>query len=148
VRKPTGPSPAARYARIAGAVLVAAGLVGLIFGGSLVGSSGWQDALHLVAGVLGLAAAASWARDYALSFGLLFSVLGVWGLIAGAGSEILGELPVTTAVIVWHLTLGLAGLGAGAATPAAGAASPSGPSGSARRRGRAGRSAGAGASPR
>lgn len=109
-------SPAERYARIAGALLLLAGLVGLIFGGELVGSGGWQDALHIVAGVLGLAAASSWARDYALGFGLLFGVLGLWGLIAGEGSELLGELPVTTSVIVGNLLLGVIGLGAGAAT--------------------------------
>jgi hypothetical protein len=137
-------STAQRYARGAGVILIAAGLAGLLFGWGLVGAGGWQDALHIAAGVLGLAAASSWARDYALGFGLLFTVLGIWGLIAGEGSEILGELPVTTAVSLWHLALGLVGLGIGAASPA----SRSEPSGSARRRGRAARSAGAGAGPR
>ncbi len=137
-------SGAERYARAAGAILLVAGVIGLLFGGGFVGSGGWQDAFHIVAGVLGFAAASSWARDYALGFGLLLCVLGVWGLVAGSGTEILGELPVTTSVAIGHLILGLVGLGAGAATPV----SLGGPTGSARRRGPAGRSAGAGAGPR
>lgn len=109
-------TPAQRYARIVGCLLVLAGVVGLLFGGEQLGSSGWQDALRIAVGVLGLAAASTWARDYALGFGLLFVVLGIWGMIVGDGGKILGELPVTTAVIVGHLVLGLVGLGAGAAT--------------------------------
>jgi hypothetical protein len=113
-----GLPPAERFARIGGLVLIVAGVIGLLFGAGFVGAGGWQDALHLVAGVLGLAAASSWAREYALGFGLLFTVLGVWGLLAGDGSDLLGELPVTTAAALGHLLLGLVGLGAGAATAA------------------------------
>jgi hypothetical protein len=72
-------------------------------------------------------------------------VLGVWGLLAGDGSDVLGELPVTTAAALGHLLLGLVGLGAGAATPGA---TRTERSAAPRRRGRASRSAGAASGPR
>jgi hypothetical protein len=112
------PSPADRYARAAGVALVAAGLVGVVFGAGLVGG-GWQAALHLATGLLGLAAAGRWARDCALGLGLLYAILGVWGLAAGPGAELLGAFGVTTAAAILHLGLGLTGLGAGAATATA-----------------------------
>ena len=113
-------TPAGRYAVLAGTALVAAGAIGLLFDASFVGAGGWQDAIHLATGILGLAAARSWARDYALGFGLAYAILGLCGLIAGDGTDLLGELPVTVPASLLHLLLGLAGLGAGAATaPAA-----------------------------
>jgi hypothetical protein len=116
---PGGASPARRYAAIAGALLVVAGVVGAASGAGAVGSGGWQDALHIVTGALGLVAVGAAARDYALGIGLLYALLGIAGLAAGAGTDLLGELPVTVASSLLHLALGLVGLGAGAATPAA-----------------------------
>ena len=118
-RARTVATPAARYAVLAGAALVAAGAIGLLFDASFVGAGGWQDAIHLATGILGLAAARSWARDYALGFGLAYAILGLCGLIAGDGTDLLGALPVTVPASLLHLVLGLAGLGAGAATPSA-----------------------------
>jgi len=81
--------------------------------------NGWHNLFHLIAGLAGLAAAGSGAaRPYALGFGLLFVVIAIWGFVA-ADDVILSLLPVDTAGNLIHLAIGLAGLGAGAASPVA-----------------------------
>ena len=81
--------------------------------------NGWHSLFHLIAGLAGLAAAGSGAaRPYALGFGLLFVVIAIWGFVA-ADDVILSLLPVDTAGNLIHLAIGLAGLGAGAASPVA-----------------------------
>ena len=81
--------------------------------------NGWHNLFHLIAGLAGLAAAGSGAaRPYALGFGLLFVVIAIWGFVV-ADDVILSLLPVDTAGNLIHLAIGLAGLGAGAASPVA-----------------------------
>jgi hypothetical protein len=80
--------------------------------------NGWHNLFHLVAGLVGLATAASGAaRTYALGFGLLFVVVALWGFADG-DDVILSLMPVNAAGSTLHLVLGLLGLGAGAATRA------------------------------
>jgi uncharacterized membrane protein YphA (DoxX/SURF4 family) len=126
-------SPAQLYASLVGVVLVIAGILGFFYEASFATGSqdvqadevlgilavnGWHNVVHILAGVLGLAAAAGgWARTYALGFGLIYLVLAIWGFADG-DDIILGFLPVNTEDNVLHLILGILGLGAGAASPA------------------------------
>ena len=64
------------------------------------------------------------ARQYALVLGAVYLVVAVWGFIIGDGDSILSIVPVNTEDNVLHLLIGLAGLGAGLATPEARAAAP------------------------
>jgi hypothetical protein len=94
-------SPAQLYALVFGVVLVAAG--------------------HIATGGLGLAAFAAGAyaaRAYAFGLGAVYILVAIWGFIVGDGDSILSIVPVNTEDNVLHLLIGLAGLGAGAATPA------------------------------
>jgi hypothetical protein len=79
--------------------------------------------VHLLTGLLGLAAAGYAARQYALGLGLVYVVVAIWGFAIGSGDSILGTVPVNTEDNVLHLILGLTGLAAGAATPAGAPAS-------------------------
>ncbi len=123
-------SPARLYATVVGAVLVIAGIIGFFYSSSfgspgtvddifgVFAVNGWHNVLHLVTGLLGLAAAGYLARTYALAFGLLYVVVAVWGFIVGSGDAILGIIPVNGADNIVHLIIGVLGLGAGAASPA------------------------------
>ena len=86
--------------------------------------NGWHNVVHLLTGLLGLAAVGYAAREYALGLGLVYLVVAIWGFIIGSGESILTIVPVNTEDNILHLLLGLAGLGAGAATPAGAPARP------------------------
>jgi hypothetical protein len=130
-------SPAKLYATLVGAVLTIAGIIGFFYSGSfgspgevdkvfgILAVNGWHNVVHLATGLLGLAAAAYAARQYALGLGLAYLVIAIWGFIIGSGDSILGIVPVNTEDDVLHLVLGLAGLAAGAATPVGAPAGPS-----------------------
>jgi hypothetical protein len=123
-------SPARLYATVVGAVLTIAGIIGFFYSSSfgspgsvdevfgIFAVNGWHNVLHLVTGLLGLAAAGYLARTYALAVGLLYAVLAIWGFIIGGGDSILGIVPVNAGDNVLHLILGVLGLAAGAASPA------------------------------
>jgi hypothetical protein len=70
--------------------------------------------------VIALAVAGSYggARTFALAFGVVYLVVTVLGFIAGDGEEILNLIPVNTEDNFLHLLIGIAGVGAGLATPA------------------------------
>ena len=129
-------SPAKLYATLVGAVLTIAGIIGFFYSGSfgspgevdkvfgILAVNGWHNVVHLVTGLLGLAAAAYAARAYALGVGLVYVVVAIWGFIIGSGDSILGIVPVNTADDILHLIVGLTGLAAGAASPAGAPARP------------------------
>jgi hypothetical protein len=48
----------------------------------------------------------------------VYIVVAIWGFIIGDGSNILGFIPVNTEDNFLHLLIGIAGIGAGLATPA------------------------------
>ena len=131
-RARTDRTPAQLYALIFGVTLLLAGVLGFIAdatfgdlgsdveGGKLVlfEVNGWHNLVHLASGVLGLAVAGNRdsARAFALGFGAVYLVVTIIGFIDG--DSIFGLLPVNTEDNVLHLLIGIAGLGAYAATPA------------------------------
>jgi hypothetical protein len=124
-------SPASLYAGLIGAVLLVAGIIGFFYSASF-GSPGstdavlgilevnaWHNIVHILSGVLGLAAFASGpraSRTYALVFGVVYLVVAIWGFIIGSHESILGFLPINTEDSILHLILGVLGVGAYAAS--------------------------------
>jgi len=127
-------TPARLYASVVGAVLVIAGIIGFFYnahfgsGSDVFGNdtsvkvfgvfavNGWHNVVHLVTGAVGLLAAGYAARAYALGVGAIYIVIAVWGFIIGSGDSILSIVPVNTADNVFHVLLGVLGIGAGLAT--------------------------------
>jgi hypothetical protein len=126
-------SPAQVYALVIGLSLVAAGILGFFYNASfstgdgiereavlgVLDVNGWHNVVHIATGVIGLALAGSYdgSRGYALAFGVIYLAVALAGFIAGDGGEIIGLIPVNTEDNFLHLLIGLAGLGAGLATP-------------------------------
>ena len=127
-------SPAQLYALVIGATLVAAGIIGFFYNASfgtgdgterdavlgILDVNGWHNVVHLASGAVGLAVASSYggARAYALGLGVVYLLVTLLGFIAGNGDEIFNLIPVNTEDNVLHLLIGIAGVGAGLATPA------------------------------
>jgi uncharacterized protein DUF4383 len=126
-------SPAQAFALLIGATLVLVGILGFFYNASfgtgdgterdavlgILDVNGWHNVVHIASGVVGLALAGSYdgARAYALGFGVIYLVVAVLGFLAGDGDEIFNLIPVNTEDNVLHLLIGLAGVGAGLATP-------------------------------
>ena len=126
-------SPAQVYALVIGATLVVAGILGFFYSASfgtgdgterdavlgILVVNGWHNLVHLASGVVGLLVARSYdgSRAYALGFGAVYLVVTLLGFIAGDGEEIFNLIPVNTEDNVLHLLIGIAGVGAGQATP-------------------------------
>jgi hypothetical protein len=126
-------SPAQLYALVIGLTLVATGVLGFFYNASFDTGDGlerdavlgildvnaWHNLVHIATGVLGLAVAGSYggARGYALGLGAVYLVVALVGFIAGDGEEILNLIPVNTEDNLLHVFLGIAGVGAGLATP-------------------------------
>ena len=128
-----GRSPAQVYALVFGAVLVLAGILGFFYEPEfssdksvrdavlgILDVNGWHNVVHLASGLVGLAVAGSYAkaRLYALGFGAIYIVVTILGFIYGDGSEIFDIIPINTEDNILHLLIGVAGIGAGMATPA------------------------------
>jgi hypothetical protein len=127
-------SPAEVYTLVIGLTLVVIGIAGFFYiatfssgegaeRDALLGIfdvNGWHNLLHIVSGAIGLVLAASYAgaRGYALGLGVVYLLLALLGFIAGDGDEILNLIPVNTEDNFLHLLIGVAGIGAGLATPA------------------------------
>ena len=127
-------SPAQLYALIFGITLVGAGIVGFFYEASfssgndaardavfgILDVNGWHNLVHILSGVIGLAVVGSYAnaRLYALLFGAIYIVVAIVGFIYANGDEILSIVPVNTEDNVLHALIGIAGIGAGMATPA------------------------------
>jgi hypothetical protein len=129
-----GRSPAQIYALVFGVFLVAAGIIGFFYEASfetgdeaqadkvfdILAVNGWHNLVHIATGALGLAVVGSWsgARNYAIGFGVIYVGLGVWGLLLDNPDLWLDFVPLNDEDNVLHLLIGVAGLGAGFATPA------------------------------
>jgi Domain of unknown function (DUF4383) len=106
-------SPARLYAAVAGALLLVFGIVGFFYDASFtalddlqsalgaIEVNAWFNLLYVFTGAVGVLVAGVASRGYALTLGLLYTLLGIFGL----GSEWL------------HLALGVLGLAAAAGTP-------------------------------
>jgi hypothetical protein len=126
-------SPAQIYALLFGTVLVVAGIVGFFYSSDfgspgnvddvlgILGVNGWHNLVHIATGALGLLAASAgyhYARQYAYGLGVVYIAIAAWGFIIGSGESILGFIPINTEDNFLHLLIGVAGVGAGLATPA------------------------------
>ena len=127
-------SPARVYALVIGGTLVLAGILGFFYNASfgtgdgterdavlgILDVNGWHNVVHIATGALGLAVARSYggARGYAIGLGAVYLLVAGLGFIAGNGDEIFNLIPVNTEDNLLHVLLGIAGLGAGLATPA------------------------------
>lgn len=120
-------TPAQSYAAIAGGFLLALGVLGLISGDSqfatvdrttpadflIWNTTGWTTIMWIVAGLAGLAvmARSAPARAYALTAGLFFAVIAVWGFIDG--QDVFTLIMANTVNNITHAVLGVLGLAAG-----------------------------------
>jgi hypothetical protein len=127
-------SPAQVFALVIGLTLVVAGIVGFFYSASfstgdgterdavlgILDVNGWHNLVHIASGAIGLFVAGSYAgsRAYALGLGVVYLVVAALGFIAGIGDEIFNLIPVNTEDNFLHLLIGIAGVGAGLATPA------------------------------
>jgi hypothetical protein len=127
-------SPAQVYALVIGLTLVVAGVAGFFYNASfstgdgserdallgILDVNGRHNILHIASGAIGLFVAGSYggARVYALGLGVVYLIVTLLGFIAGDGEEILNLIPVNTEGNFLHLLIGIAGIGAGLATPA------------------------------
>jgi hypothetical protein len=136
-------SPAQLYALVIGLTLVVAGIIGFFYNASfgtgdgterdavlgILDVNGWHNIVHILTGAIGLAVAGAYAgaRGYALGLGAVYLLVALLGFIAGDGEEIFNLIPVNTEDNVLHLLIGVAGVGAGLATPAQPAPSTAAP---------------------
>ncbi len=127
-------SPAQVYALVIGATLTVAGIVGFFYNASFGSGSGtsrdavlgildvngWHNVVHIASGAVGLLVARSYgsSRAYALVLGAVYLVVALLGFLAGDGGEIFSLIPVNTEDNFLHVLIGIAGVGAGLATPA------------------------------
>lgn len=134
MRNETDTATAARlFVLLCGAALVIGGIAGFAYessfgtGDSYVSddilgifpTNGWDNTLHLLAGVACLIAASRAPRAMALALGAGFTVLAVWGFLEtdrGVGT-LLDTIPVGTEDNLLHLALGLTGIAAGLISP-------------------------------
>jgi Domain of unknown function (DUF4383) len=126
-------SPAQVFALVIGATLLVVGIVGFFYNASfgtgdgterdavlgLLDVNGWHNLVHIATGAIGLLVAGSYSgsRLYALVFGGIYLLVALAGFLAGDGDEIFNLIPVNTEDNFLHLLIGLAGVGAGLATP-------------------------------
>jgi Domain of unknown function (DUF4383) len=127
-------SPAQVYALVIGATLVVAGILGFFYNASfgsgngtsrdavlgILDVNGWHNVVHIASGAIGLLVARSYggSRAYASGLGAVYLLVALLGFLAGDGDEIFNLIPVNTEDNFLHLLIGIAGVGAGVATPA------------------------------
>jgi hypothetical protein len=126
-------SPAQVYALVIGLTLVVAGIAGFFYNASfstgdgterdavlgILDVNGLHNVVHIASGAVGLLVVGSYrgARAYALGLGIVYLIVTLLGFIAGDGDEIFNLIPVNTEDNLLHLLIGIAGIGAGLATP-------------------------------
>lgn len=135
-----GSSPARLYCLLVGGVVLLVGIIGFFYESSFdVGDeviadeafgtlavNGWANLIHIAIGGLGLLAAGSFARQYALGIGVTYIALSILGFIAVESTDgisflaengvLIDLVPVDTSENVLHAILGAVGILAGLAT--------------------------------
>jgi hypothetical protein len=125
-------SPAQTWAKLIGATLVVAGIVGFFYSSAfgspgkvdgvlgILDVNGWHNVVHIASGLLGLAMSRSYsaARLYCLLLAGAYTVVAIWGFVVGDGGTILGFLPVNTEDNVLHTVIAVVSLVVGLVTPA------------------------------
>jgi hypothetical protein len=125
-------SPAQIYSLLFGLTLVVAGIIGFFYSADfgdpgkvdgvlgILDVNGWHNVVHIASGAVGLLIARSYggSRAYALVLGAVYLVVTLLGFLAGDGGEIFSLIPVNTEDNFLHVLIGIAGVGAGLATPA------------------------------
>ncbi|MDP9383787.1 MAG: DUF4383 domain-containing protein [Actinomycetota bacterium] len=121
-----GRTPAQWYCLLGGLALLLAGILGFLVEssfktgdalerGSLLGFdiNGWHNVVHLLSGVVLLAAAAKWrtAKTVAIAFGAVYGLVTIIGIIDG--EDLLSLLPINAADNVLHIALAALGIIAG-----------------------------------
>src|SRR3712207_3423109 len=112
-------TPAQLYALLVGGVLVVAGIIGFFYESTftddksvrdavfgILDVNGWHNVVHIVTGLLGLAAfsaGAAPARTYALGLGAVYILVAIWGFAVGDGDSILSIIPVNTEDNILHV---------------------------------------------
>ena len=125
-------TPVQWYATVVGALMLALGVLALIFGSTGFGTvdsgsgeqfliwrmNGWDAVLAIVVGAGGLLAAGRLqaARTFALVTGLIYTVFAVWGFIDGG--SVFGLFAVDTTDNITSAVLAVLGLGLGIPTEA------------------------------
>jgi hypothetical protein len=120
--------PTRLYALFIAVGLGAAGIIGFFYNGDfstganvtrkavfgLLDTNGWHNVFHLTLAPIAfwVANRADAARVYALASGVLYTVMGVYGLVLGNKAVLLGLMPLNILDSVIHLTLGLLGFAA------------------------------------
>jgi hypothetical protein len=104
------PSPARLYAAALGAVLVLLGILGFFYTASFSGLedyedalgalqvNGWLNLLYLAVGAVGLLVAGASSRTYALTVGVLFTLLAIVGWGTGWLNLVIGVLGLAAAL--------------------------------------------------
>lgn len=117
-------TPAVMYARIFGLVLTLVGALGLLVNTeqdaveSLLGFDVnlTHNLVHLATGVLGVVAGFAMlalARAYAIVLGIVYAVLGIWGLASGSTFDPFDLfVNINTADHILHVAIGAMGIGA------------------------------------
>lgn len=124
----TDRTPAQWYDLVVGAVLLLVGIVGFFVNSSFATGdaagghgddliifhvNGWHNVVHVLSGVflLAMAGAPARARIGAITFGVIYGVVTLWGLIDG--NDVLGLVAIDGADNVLHIVLTLSALAAG-----------------------------------
>ena len=106
------------YATVSGALLVLAGLAGMVENAEfsapelwsrLLGFyavNGWANAVHIGLGLIALLLAPALSRLWALLASIVFLGLGLWGVLAPNAQLLFGVLPAERAVNLVNLALG------------------------------------------
>jgi hypothetical protein len=137
-----GTTPAQWYGVFAGTALLLAGIFGFLAEASFDTAqrdsflgfevNGWHNAVHLLSGLVLLAAARTRpsARAAAIGFGVVYGLVAVIGLIDG--SDVLGVIPVDPADNILHIALAMLGIVSGLMSPGHPAEPPPGYAGTLR----------------
>src|SRR3954454_15123824 len=117
--------PAEFYALIIGGLLTIIGIAGFFVDAhfdsvhqkSFIGLfdvNGWANLIHLVAGLVGLAAVKLGPRAYSAVFGIFWIVLALWGFYDDLGDDMVSGIPSSVGANWFHLVIGILGIAAAA----------------------------------